>query len=419
MRSKSKVDLWVMRKWEAKQKCSKVKPEAKTDQVVETMVRMDLVGRCRNRNGSDERCEGPHNHPAWTGCTHDLKDITEYVLKGGGGSSDMKGDSVTLLLFHFQLKPHSNDDLPVSIISPFHPQHFSSNTLKMDLKPTEITCSKMFGGYNRRYRHYSPTLGCSMTFYIYFPPSPLPSHKFPVLYWLSGLTCSDENFIIKAGAQRTASSEGVALIAPDTSPRGLNVEGESDSWDFGVGAGFYLNATQEKWKNWRMYDYVVKELPKLLSENFQQLDTSRASIFGHSMGGHGALTIYLKNLDKYKDGDETLDDTALNGTQIEEATVQPIFKPPLWMRGSSPPWRTSSAAFRPCQRMSLFSRMGRRMKLSSNCSRLSCTHQQVSFTANQNNLLPARHCINSSIQTKGAGHHPTTVGYASTATCNT
>ncbi|XP_008464603.1 S-formylglutathione hydrolase [Cucumis melo] len=170
----------------------------------------------------------------------------------------------------------------------------------MDLKPTEITCSKMFGGYNRRYRHYSPTLGCSMTFYIYFPPSPLPSHKFPVLYWLSGLTCSDENFIIKAGAQRTASSEGVALIAPDTSPRGLNVEGESDSWDFGVGAGFYLNATQEKWKNWRMYDYVVKELPKLLSENFQQLDTSRASIFGHSMGGHGALTIYLKNLDKYK-----------------------------------------------------------------------------------------------------------------------
>lgn len=139
-----------------------------------------------------------------------------------------------------------------------------------------------------------------MTFSVYFPPSPLPSQKFPVLYWLSGLTCTDENFIIKAGAQRTASSEGVALIAPDTSPRGLNVEGEADSWDFGVGAGFYLNATQEKWKNWRMYDYVVKELPKLLSENFPQLDTSRASIFGHSMGGHGALTIYLKNLDKYK-----------------------------------------------------------------------------------------------------------------------
>ncbi|KAL3841279.1 hypothetical protein ACJIZ3_025870 [Penstemon smallii] len=168
-------------------------------------------------------------------------------------------------------------------------------------KPTEISSTKMFDGYNKRYKHYSPTLGCSMTFYIYFPPSPSShSHKFPVLYWLSGLTCSDENFIVKSGAQRVASSEGVALIAPDTSPRGLNVEGESDSWDFGVGAGFYLNATQAKWKNWQMYDYIVKELPALISENFPELDISRASISGHSMGGHGALTIYLKNLDKYK-----------------------------------------------------------------------------------------------------------------------
>ncbi|XP_058205381.1 S-formylglutathione hydrolase [Rhododendron vialii] len=171
----------------------------------------------------------------------------------------------------------------------------------MEIKPVEISSSKMFGGYNKRYKHYSPTLGCSMTFHIYFPPPPpSSSHKFAVLYWLSGLTCTDENFIAKSGAQRVASSEGIALIAPDTSPRGLNVEGEADSWDFGVGAGFYLNATQDKWKNWQMYDYVVKELPQLLSENFPQLDTTRASIFGHSMGGHGALTIYLKNLDKYK-----------------------------------------------------------------------------------------------------------------------
>lgn len=170
----------------------------------------------------------------------------------------------------------------------------------METKPTEISSAKMFGGFNKRYKHFSPTLGCSMNFHIYFPPSPSPSHKFPVLYWLSGLTCTDENFIFKSGAQRAASSEGVALIAPDTSPRGLNVEGEADSWDFGVGAGFYLNATQEKWKNWRMYDYVVKELPKLLSDNFPELETSKASIFGHSMGGHGALTIYLKNQDKYK-----------------------------------------------------------------------------------------------------------------------
>lgn len=173
---------------------------------------------------------------------------------------------------------------------------------EMETKPSEISSSKMFGGYNKRYKHFSPTLGCSMTFHIYFPPSTStsPSHRFPVLYWLSGLACTDENFIIKSGAQRVASSEGVALIAPDTSPRGLSIEGEAESWDFGVGAGFYLNATQEKWKNWRMYDYVVKELPKILNENFPQLDTSRASISGHSMGGHGALTIYLKNLDKYK-----------------------------------------------------------------------------------------------------------------------
>nr|CAD1828389.1 unnamed protein product [Ananas comosus var. bracteatus] len=151
-------------------------------------------------------------------------------------------------------------------------------------KPTEVSRWKMFDGYNRRYNHFSPTLGCSMTFSIFFPASsPSPTHKFPVLYWLSGLTCTDENFIAKSGAQRMASAKGIALVAPDTSPRGLNIEGEADSWDFGVGAGFYLNATNEKWKNWRMYDYVVKELPKILDENFEQLDTSRASISGHSM----------------------------------------------------------------------------------------------------------------------------------------
>ncbi|KAJ4776066.1 S-formylglutathione hydrolase [Rhynchospora pubera] len=171
----------------------------------------------------------------------------------------------------------------------------------MEETPMQIGSNKMFGGYNKRYKHYSPTLGCAMTFSVFFPPSsPSSSQKFPVLYWLSGLTCTDENFIIKSGAQRMAASKGIALVAPDTSPRGLNVEGESESWDFGVGAGFYLNATTEKWKNWRMYDYIVKELPTLLSENFEQLDTTRASISGHSMGGHGALTIYLKNLDKYK-----------------------------------------------------------------------------------------------------------------------
>ncbi|KAF0926825.1 hypothetical protein E2562_027416 [Oryza meyeriana var. granulata] len=162
----------------------------------------------------------------------------------------------------------------------------------------QMSRTKMFGGHNLRFRHQSATLGCPMTFSLFIPAS--PASNLPVLYWLSGLTCNDENFITKAGAQRAAAAHGIALVAPDTSPRGLNIEGEADSWDFGVGAGFYLNATNEKWKNWRMYDYVVKELPKVLSDNFEQLNTSRASIFGHSMGGHGALTIYLKNTDKYK-----------------------------------------------------------------------------------------------------------------------
>lgn len=156
----------------------------------------------------------------------------------------------------------------------------------------------MYGGFNKRYKHFSPTLGCYMTFSIYFPPA--SPQKFPVLYWLSGLTSTDENFIIKSNAQCAASAHGLALIAPDTSPRGLNVEGEAESWLVGIAAGYYLNATQEKWKNWRMYDYVVKELPKVLSENFPQLDTSRAGITGNSMGGHGSLTLYLKNPDKYK-----------------------------------------------------------------------------------------------------------------------
>ncbi|GBG72820.1 hypothetical protein CBR_g12387 [Chara braunii] len=163
----------------------------------------------------------------------------------------------------------------------------------------EIGCNKCFGGFLKRYQHQSDSVQCTMKFQVYFPPGAV-TEKFPVIYWLSGLTCTDENFMVKAGAQRVAAELGVALITPDTSPRGLNVEGESDSWDFGVAAGFYLNATVEKWKNWRMYDYVTKELPQVLAANFPNLDTSRASIMGHSMGGHGALTIALKNPLKYK-----------------------------------------------------------------------------------------------------------------------
>ncbi|KAL5719832.1 S-formylglutathione hydrolase [Ranunculus cassubicifolius] len=167
-------------------------------------------------------------------------------------------------------------------------------------KPIEVSSSKTFGGYTKRYKHYSPVLNCTMHFQVFFPPSPSTSHKFPILYCLGKLGNTDEDFFLNSGAQRVASTEGVVLIAPDTSPRGLDIEGEEDGWDLGTGAGFFVNATQEKWKNYRMYDYVVKELPKLLAENFDQLDTLRASLCGFAMGGHGALMIYLKNIDKYK-----------------------------------------------------------------------------------------------------------------------
>ncbi|GFR45590.1 hypothetical protein Agub_g6985 [Astrephomene gubernaculifera] len=165
----------------------------------------------------------------------------------------------------------------------------------------EISVNRQFGGYNRRYKHRSTVLGCDMTFTVYFPPV-AENGKVPVLYYLSGLTCTDENFIQKAGAQRQAAARGIALVAPDTSPRGLGVEGEAESWDFGVGAGFYLNATQEKWRAWRMYDYIVEELPALLRSApvFASLDPSRASLCGHSMGGHGALVIGLRNPQSYR-----------------------------------------------------------------------------------------------------------------------
>ncbi len=115
------------------------------------------------------------------------------------------------------------------------------------------------------------------------------------LYWLSGLTCTEENFIVKAGAQRVAAELGVAIVVPDTSPRGLNLPGEAASYDFGLGAGFYVDATEDPWaRNYRMYSYVSDELPKVVAANFP-IDPSRAGIFGHSMGGHGALTIALKN----------------------------------------------------------------------------------------------------------------------------
>ncbi|MCS3601151.1 S-formylglutathione hydrolase [Buttiauxella sp. BIGb0471] len=154
---------------------------------------------------------------------------------------------------------------------------------------------RCFEGWQQRWRHDSTVLKCQMTFSIFLPtPRTTPP---PVLYWLSGLTCNDENFTTKAGAQRVASELGIVLVMPDTSPRGENVP-NSESYDLGQGAGFYLNATEEPWAgHFRMYDYINEELPALIADNFSISD--KASIFGHSMGGHGALSIALKNPGRY------------------------------------------------------------------------------------------------------------------------
>ncbi|XP_043927520.1 S-formylglutathione hydrolase [Protopterus annectens] len=164
---------------------------------------------------------------------------------------------------------------------------------------TEVSSNKCFEGFQKVFEHDSNELKCKMRFAIYLPPK-VEVGKCPVLYWLSGLTCTEQNFITKAGFQQAASEHGIIVVAPDTSPRGCNIEGEDDSWDFGTGAGFYVDATEENWRiNYRMYSYVTEELPRLINANFPA-DSERASIFGHSMGGHGALICALRNPGKYK-----------------------------------------------------------------------------------------------------------------------
>ena len=156
-----------------------------------------------------------------------------------------------------------------------------------------------FGGTQGVYSHASEETRCAMRFGVFLPSS-ARSRRVPVLYWLSGLTCTEENFIVKAGAQRTAEALGLAIVVPDTSPRGLGIPGEGDSYDFGLGAGFYVDATEAPWSlGYRMYSYVAKELPRVIAASFP-VDADRAGIFGHSMGGHGALTIALKNPRAYK-----------------------------------------------------------------------------------------------------------------------
>jgi len=163
---------------------------------------------------------------------------------------------------------------------------------------SEVSRNKVHGGWQIRYRHRSTVLDCDMIFGVFLPPQ-AESAKVPVLYWLSGLTCTDENFAQKAGAQRLASELGLAIVCPDTSPRGTDLPGEHDDWDFGSGAGFYVNATQAPWsRHYRMFDYVNKELPALVEAELPVTD--KRSVSGHSMGGHGALMCALKDPHAYQ-----------------------------------------------------------------------------------------------------------------------
>jgi S-formylglutathione hydrolase len=160
-----------------------------------------------------------------------------------------------------------------------------------------VAANKSFGGWLKRYKHHSKVLGCEMIFAIYLPPA-AEEQDVPLLWWLSGLTCTDENFMQKAGAHGTAAELGLAIVCPDTSPRGTDLPGEHDSYDFGSGAGFYVNATEAPWiRHYRMYDYVTEELPALVARHFPL--NGQQSISGHSMGGHGALVCALKHPERY------------------------------------------------------------------------------------------------------------------------
>jgi len=163
----------------------------------------------------------------------------------------------------------------------------------------QIETIKEFGGWLNRYEHPSASCNCTMTFSVYLPPQ-AETEKVPVVYWLSGLTCTDDNVRTKAGAQRYAAELGLALVMPDTSPRGDDVADEEDRYDLGKGAGFYVNATQEPWsKHYQMYDYVTIELPALIEAHLPVLPGVK-SISGHSMGGHGALICALKEAGTYR-----------------------------------------------------------------------------------------------------------------------
>ena len=157
-----------------------------------------------------------------------------------------------------------------------------------------------FGGVQRFYKHASREIGLPMRFALYLPPQAVAGQTVPLLTFLAGLTCTEETFTMKAGAQRAAATLGLALLMPDTSPRGAGVAGESQDWDFGVGAGFYLDATRSPWsRHWRMESYLIDELLPAVTATFS-LDRERHGLFGHSMGGHGALTLALRHPGRFR-----------------------------------------------------------------------------------------------------------------------
>ena len=164
----------------------------------------------------------------------------------------------------------------------------------------QLSSQKVFGGQHVRYEHQSAVLNCSMQFAVYLPPQVELGKPLPVLYWLSGLTCTDENFMQKAGALKVAAELGLIIVAPDTSPRGSGVPDDPEgAGDFGLGAGFYINATQAPWsEHYHMYDYVTNELPALIEKHLPVSD--KRSISGHSMGGHGALICALREPQRYQ-----------------------------------------------------------------------------------------------------------------------
>ena len=163
-----------------------------------------------------------------------------------------------------------------------------------------VAAHASFGGVQRFYRHDSRVIGLPMRFSVYLPPRALQGHRVPVLFYLAGLTCTEETFAAKSGGQRIAAKLGLALVAPDTSPRGANIPGENESWDFGAGAGWYLDATVEPWRRrWLMESYLIDELMPLMGASLQ-VDITRAGVFGHSMGGHGALTLALRHPGKFR-----------------------------------------------------------------------------------------------------------------------